>query len=32
MLLSIQDLRVRFRMGRGADVAYAEAVDRKSVV
>ncbi len=28
MLLSIQDLRVRFRMGRGADVAYAEAVGR----
>ena len=28
MLLSIQDLRVRFRMGRGANVAYAEAVGR----
>ncbi|MBS0433526.1 MAG: ABC transporter ATP-binding protein [Proteobacteria bacterium] len=28
MSLSIQDLRVRFRMGRGANVAYAEAVGR----
>ena len=28
MLLSIQNLSVRFRMGRGANVAYAEAVGR----
>jgi peptide/nickel transport system ATP-binding protein len=28
MLLTIQDLRVRFRMGRGHKVSYAEAVGR----
>jgi peptide/nickel transport system ATP-binding protein len=28
MLLTIQDLRVRFRMGRGAHASYAEAVGR----
>jgi hypothetical protein len=28
MLLTIQDLRVRFRMGRAADIAYADAVGR----
>ncbi|WP_298826699.1 ABC transporter ATP-binding protein [uncultured Piscinibacter sp.] len=28
MLLTIQDLRVRFRMGRGAQATYAEAVGR----
>ena len=28
MLLTIQDLRVRFRMGRGQKVSYAEAVGR----
>ena len=28
MLLTIQDLRVRFRMGRGAKASYAEAVGR----
>jgi peptide/nickel transport system ATP-binding protein len=31
MLLAIQDLRVRFRMGRGTNVAYAEAVGRGDV-
>ena len=28
MLLTINDLRVRFRMGRGHKVSYAEAVGR----